>query len=450
MARAGERYVLLGLAQPRSSWFRAVAQWANAGTIPAEFLKCVSAEELRARLRSGRPFSAVLVDGATPALDRDLVDTARARGCAVLVVDGPGGRRDRAALGGSAVLPEFFDHRSLLEALAAHATPIGRGDTVPADMGTAPGTSNGDGDGAHTRPARWGRLVLVCGPGGTGASSVAIGLAQGLADDPRLGGSVLLADLALHAEQAMLHDAGDVLPGVQELVELHRAGRPSVEEVRSLAFAVRERRYQLLLGLRQARSWPAIRARALDAAVESLQVAYRVVVCDADADLEGEAEGGSIDVEERHALARTAAARADVVLAVGQPGMKGVHSLVRVVAGLRAFGAPAARIVPVVNRAPARPRARAELAAALDSLTEAATGGPPTAAPVFVPEAHVDDALRDGVRLRATFTAPLTAAYAAVVDILAVDDAGLDPDVAPAKRCEPELVARGSLGVWSE
>ena len=35
---------------------------------------------------------------------------------------------------------------------------------------------------------------------------------------------VVLADLALHADQAMLHDARDVIPGVLELVESHRSG----------------------------------------------------------------------------------------------------------------------------------------------------------------------------------------------------------------------------------
>lgn len=31
-----DRYVVLGLAQPRSSWFRSMAQWTTSGTIPVE------------------------------------------------------------------------------------------------------------------------------------------------------------------------------------------------------------------------------------------------------------------------------------------------------------------------------------------------------------------------------------------------------------------------------
>lgn len=75
-----ERYVVLGLAPARAAWFRDVARWATSASLPLEFLKCVSAEELRARLASGRPISAVLVDAGAPGADRDLCDTVRLAG----------------------------------------------------------------------------------------------------------------------------------------------------------------------------------------------------------------------------------------------------------------------------------------------------------------------------------------------------------------------------------
>ena len=420
-----ERYVVLGLAQARSSWFRAVAQWANSGTIPAEFVKCVSGEELRARLASGRPFSAVLVDAALPALDRDLVDAARAAGCAAVAVDDRRGRRDWDALGVVAVLPDFFDPKAFLDVLREHAVMIGRGDVLPGEPATEP-------DGAH------GLVAAVLGPGGTGVSTVAVALAQGLAADPRHGRSVLLADLALHAEQAMLHDARDVVPGVQELVEAHRSRRVRPAEVRAFAFDVEERGYQLLLGLRQARGWAAVRPRAFEAAFESLRAAYGVVVCDTDADLEGEDEGGSIEVEERHVMCRTAALRADVVLAVGQPGMKGVHALVRVLNELRAVGVHPARVVPVVNRASKGGRARSELTATLAQL--AGGGGAAFAPAVFLADRKVEEPLLDGVRLPGSLTGPLTGAFKAVV--AAAGAGGPGPT-------EPQRVRPGSLGSWS-
>ena len=84
---AAERFVVLGLAPARSLWFRSVGLWANSGALPAEFVRCISAEEVRARLASGRAFSALVADAGLPAVDRDLVASAGAAGGAVLVVD---------------------------------------------------------------------------------------------------------------------------------------------------------------------------------------------------------------------------------------------------------------------------------------------------------------------------------------------------------------------------
>src|SRR3546814_19091612 len=90
---ATDRFVLLGLAQVRSSWFRDMSRWATTAVVPVEFVKAMSVEELRARLRSGRSFSALIVDEGVVGLDRDLVEPALETGCAVIVVVGDRPRR---------------------------------------------------------------------------------------------------------------------------------------------------------------------------------------------------------------------------------------------------------------------------------------------------------------------------------------------------------------------
>jgi hypothetical protein len=432
-----DRYVVLGLAPARSRWFREVAQWSNSAALPLEFVKCVSPTELTARIASGRAFSAALVDAGQPGLDRDLVDSARAAGVAVLVIAGDRGTgiaRDWKSLGVSTVLPASLARDDLLDALATHSRAIGRGETLADDRGV-------DGDAV---PQWRGRVVAIVGPGGTGASTAAIALAQGLGSDVENGGLVLLADLQLHAEQAMLHDARDVVPGVQELVDVHRSGRPTLDEVRALTYRVDERRYHLLLGLRRARFWSTLRPRAVEAALTSLARAFAVVVCDTNADVEGEDDGGSADVEERNVLARTAVARADVVIAVGSPTMKGAHSLGRVIDDLVAFGVAPGRIAPVFNRAPRTPRVRAQLTAAIaDLASPAASGALPS--PVFLPERRVDDALRDGVRLPGAVVDPLVSLYNAVL--------ARNADAAPAAAAHDDLLPRrirpGELGAWA-
>lgn len=428
-----ERYVVLGLAHARSPWFGEVARWATSAALPIEFLKCVSVEELRARLASGRAFSAVLVDAAVPGVDRDLADVVRSTGAAVLVVDDGRVRRDWAALGASAILPADFARGDLLDALGAYAAPIERGEAV--GVTAAPAVATG-----------WrGALVAVTGLAGAGASTLAAALSQGLADDPRNASTVLLADLALHADQAVLHDAGDIAPGLPELVDAHRMGVPPVDDVRSLTFAVTDRDYSLLLGLRRHRDWVTLRPRSLEAALASLRRAYRIVVADVEPDLEGEDQCGSVDVEDRNLLARTAVGDADVVVVVGLGGPKGIHATVRTLDGVLEHGVDPGRVVTVINRAPRNPRTRAEITRTLADLTSGLRGGRALPSPVFVPERRrIDDLLRDGHRLPSACSAPITAA---VAGLLADDRPAA---AARADEGEPVAVVPGSLGTWSD
>ena len=116
------RYVVLGLARPRSVWFGEVGRWATSGSAPLEFIRCVAREELAANLASGRPFSAVLVDAAAHGLDRDLIELARRAGSATIVVDDAHVTRNWHALGVQSVLPSDFGRADLVLALDAHAT----------------------------------------------------------------------------------------------------------------------------------------------------------------------------------------------------------------------------------------------------------------------------------------------------------------------------------------
>ncbi len=398
--------------------------------LPLEFLKCLTLEEARARLAAGRPYSALIVDSALPGLDRDLVDLARRQGAAVLVVADPRVSRDWVALGASAVLPTDLDRDDLLTALRGHALPIA---DVSLPRETEP---------AHS-PSWRGALVAVTGGGGVGSSTLAIALAQGLAADPRYGTTVLLADLALRADQAMLHDSRARVPGLPELVEAHRSGTPRPEEVRSLSFEVTERGYRLLLGLRRHREWAALRPRAVEVAIESLVRGHRAVVADVECDVEGEAECGSFDVEERNVLSRCGILGADLALVVGLPGLVGIHRLSQLIGELLAAGMDPGRILPVLNRAPRHPRARSELAAAVARLRDDSHAPDrDLPSPIFVPERRgLELALHDGLRLPDSLCTPLARSVAAILQHR--------PRVVRARDPEPVPVVPGSLGSWS-
>ena len=404
-------------------------------------------DELEARLRSGRAFSAVVIDAAVAGLDRDLVDEARRAGAAVLVVDAGQVRRDWPGLGVDAVMADPLDRATLRAVLAERARPLHGPEVEPGHV-VAPA------------PPGWrGRLVTVLGAPGGGTSTVAMAAAQGLGASTATGegpsarrhaqrldaapSPVVLADLALHADQALLHDAGDVVPGLQELVEAHRAGALAVEQVHALTFAVPERGYDLLLGLRRHRDWTVLRPRAVQAAVDGLRRAYALVVADADADLEGDDEVGSVDVEERNVLARTAAAHADVVVVAGTPSLTGLRRLVVVLDDLVRLGVEPSRVLTVVTRAPRRGRPRAEVARAVAELSAAAAPGlRALASPVFVPERRgLDHLQRAASPLPRAVVQPVARAVEALLDRQPVvpHDGAND---------QPVAITPGSLGAW--
>jgi hypothetical protein len=423
-----ERFVVLGLGQARSSWFGDLARIANAGGLPLEFVKCVSHEEARVRLSSGRAFSALLVDGGLPGVDRDLLDAARRVGVEVLIVDDPRIRRDWDALGATAVLPRDFSPSDLIASLSALTRAI------PRSVADEPHTA---------QPAQlWsGQLVAVTGARGTGASTVAAALAQGLAAHGGRPGAALLADLALDADQGVLHHAPDVVPGVPELVEAHRAGALSPAAVQSMVFDVEERGYHLLLGLRRRRGWAALRPRALEAALDSLLAAYPLVVGDVDPDVDGHHECGSFEVEERNAIARAVHARASATVVVGAASVGGLHSLARVLQDICEHGVDPAQLITVVNHAPRSPRERAAIARALPTLGGSGGAEHSLAAPIFIPTRRgVEDAVRSGRPLPSSVASPLSRAVTSVLE-------GRDLVIDLRDRAAP--IVAGSLGHWS-
>jgi MinD-like ATPase involved in chromosome partitioning or flagellar assembly len=397
------RYTVLALASPRTQWAQTLTQWASSGALPIECVKCVSADELIARLESGRKWSAAVLDGGLASVDRDLLNRLDGARVPAIVVDDLRVVRDWRSLGAARTLPPALDRVRLLEALADVAIPVDDSvveGSLPSDVERAP---------------IGGAVIAVCGAGGVGTSTVAAALAQGFALDrgrhPFRHGdipSTVLVDGCRNAEQAMLHDALDVSRGIQELCEAHRTGRPDSLGVRSVTIDVPTRGYELVAGLRRARFWAAIKSNAFAATLESLAATFSTVIVDIDADFEGEAEGGSIDVEDRNSLSRLTLARADCVVVVGVPSMKGLHAMHRILVDVANSGAPAGRVQPVFNQAVRSAKTRSSYTRALADL---ASWRPEDALPpIYLPARDTDAVHRDGAIFPDAIVAPLLGA----------------------------------------
>lgn len=430
------RYVVLGLARPRVTWFADVARWSTGAALPVEFVKCVSAQEIRTRVDSGRRFSAALVDAGISSLDRDLLGALRDAGIAVIVVEDAHVSSDWVALGAAAVLPARPTRPDVLDALATHATMVDGIDLDPLEASDQPF------DLGHR-----GSLVAVTGPPGVGVSTTAIALAQGLASAKDLARRTVLADCSLVAEQAMLHDAKDVVPGLPELIDAHRGRRPEPKAIADLTWHVEERGYDLLLGLRRATDWPTLRARSVTASVEGLRRTWDAVVADVDATVEGEAETGSMDVEDRHLLARTVLLDADLVVLVSRPGMKWVHGTVRVMKDLADLGVDPRVMQTVVLGVGKRPKVRAEVTRALAEVAPRSVRGV-LAGPVFLPEKDPDLALRDGVALPAAIVEPVASAVSGRLAQPAAPSTPLPAEPRP-EAVDPRPITPGELGFFA-
>lgn len=425
-----DRFTVLGVAPARTEWFRSVARWSNEAAVPVEFVKCISSREVESRLEQARPYSALLVDALTPGFDRDLIDAARSRGCAVIVVNPGVVDREWRALGVSGVLDERFGADDLMDVLRSVANPVG-GLAAPADPA------------AHARTRIVDAATLaVTGAGGTGSSTIAMALAQGLAAVPEHR-RLILVDMALRADQAMLHDVGDVVPALGELVEAHRLGVPEDDEIARLVYSVPDRNYHLLLGLRHPRDWMTIGGRALEATWTSLENLYTTVVVDIDDDFDGSELTGAGDLEDRNRLARTAARRARLVVAVGNPGTWGVRRLVMSILALVELGVKPGRILPCVNRGPRQPRARAEITRAIGDLLHAhSTSTAEFPSPIFVPDRRgLDDLVRDGGPLPRSLGSGVATPVSALMRHLGAPVGGVDAPIA---------IVPGSVGTWSD
>lgn len=359
----GEQYVLIGVARPRERWSSDLARWSTSGAAPIEFVKCLTADEARAVLGSGRRASALMIDARGPGVDRELIDAAAAADTPTVVVSDGSIHRDWEAIGCAAVVDHHLEPGSLLEILEQHCRPVDRS-RRPGRM-TLP----------RVDPPTSGQMLAVLGSGGVGTSTVAMATAQALAERST---SVVLVDGARRGDLAMYHDIGDVIPGLPELVEAHRSDRLDPAEVRRLCFEVPTRGYALLLGRRRAADWVTLRRRSVAAAIDALGRTYDTTVVDLDPDVDGQADTGSADVGDRHALTLSTLDRADLVLVVGRPGLKGLHSLVGLVDDLLSVGVPAHRIAPVLVASPRSPAGRAAASAAVARL-----GGAPDHEPIL-------------------------------------------------------------------
>ncbi len=374
------RHRVATIGRPGPAWPRAVARWGSSATLPLDATTCVSADELRA-LVADTPVDLAIVEAGLPGVDRVLADAVRRSGTALAVVTTPTLTPAAERLDPDVLLPADFDAQALAAVLQAHART-----QVPPHPAQEPDpTTEGCGE-----------LIAVTGPGGTGASTVA----QALAIHRAGLGPVVLADLALDADQHLRHG---VAPGHDGVFELAEALRHAPAETLAVPTVAQPAGYDLLCGLRRRQEWTVLSASVAEAAMTALGQRGGLVVADIGVDLDGRIESGSLDLEERNALARCAATRATTVVVVGRWSTTGVHRLARTLLDLEAHGIPRDRLRAVLNHAPRRPTGQALARRTMQRLLEDVTDGPWPAPTALAHDPGVEGCVREAAPLPPRF-----------------------------------------------
>lgn len=286
----------------------------------------------------------VLVTSARwPALTAGLVADLHDRGRAVVGVaglDDPGAQDLLRNLGVDHVVAADAAPSEFIAALLI-VRRSGRG---PEDVGDpAPAPTAGE-----DRPT--GRRVVVRGPGGAGATEIAIGIGAALARDRR----VALVDADDVAPAVAVRLGLPLEPNLRHAVEIVEHGLGAELEPED------SEGLHVVAGMANPAAWAQFRPSEVDRVVRSLTRTRDVVLVDVAGRLDDEERS----VRPRHAVARAMLGGADAIVAVGDASPLGIVRLLGWLADAHQVCAPVPVHV-VLNRAPRRGFELAELRAEL-------------------------------------------------------------------------------------
>lgn len=342
-------------------------------------------------------YDILVVSHRWPALSHGLVAELHDRRRRVLGVyerEEPAGRTMLEALGVDRSIESDAAPQEFLEALLLIGVDERRESATPGVVADEP-------DGAPD--PRSGRVTVVRGPSGSGATELAVALAVASAR----AGCVLL-------------DADEVAPSVAA-----RLGLPIEPNLRSAVDAVEfglgalsdairvvgHGGFPVVAGLPNPASWSQVRPGEVIRVARELARRHDHVIVDVAAPLE-DVGGGS---RARYAIARSLLAEADALVAVGCASPVGVARLIGWVAEARVL-APDAPVHVVVNRAPADAFRRGEIA------EEIARTIPPASLSFVPTDRRVEAAAWEGSIMR---RGPFVRAVAGVAAHLAVPRPGV-------------------------
>ncbi len=254
-----------------------------------------------------------------------------------------------------------------------------------------------------------GHIISVVGPGGVGTSTTTMAIAQSLGQTM---GPPLVLDARSRGELAFLNDARAHAMGVSELIRAARISHIAKEDLATYLEWISSRHYYLLKSNRSRRDWLGWDQDSLNSAFGALRNSFKHVVVDIGNDFEGSSESGSMDIESKNLLGRTALAFSSLVVLVGSDNTKGIYSLAAINREVSRSGLTKAPSVFVINRcASSRLRqamAKQELSQLLSAptLPMARTSGGDRPEVIYIPARNIDPIISDVLPLPSWMVEP--------------------------------------------
>lgn len=314
--------------------------------------RCVDAVDLLGAAAVD-PSCPVIVSAALPRMSADVVTRLGARVRIGLAADALSGDR-LTRLGIEPVLstaptPEATMQQvaDVCRALAVRATEpddgLVLGPSEPDPVSATPVHGRERSGGGAVRAA--GSVVAVWGPmGAPGRTTIAIGVAEALADD---GARVCLVDADTYAPSvAMALGLVEETSGLSLACRSAEAGTLSPSSLAALTMSMPDGRWRVLGGIARIDRWADVRPAGLDRLWPVARAAFDVVVVDTGFCLEADDSPGAWG-RQRNAAARSALAEADHVLAVADDSPLGAA---RLLAAWPLVGAVAADVPVTVVR----------------------------------------------------------------------------------------------------
>ena len=339
--------LLVALVKESHQWVRDLNRWSNGSVIHFEFMVLLSMQELDIICQNHKGPVTVLVDASNTNAVEHLNTNGPCKKIRTIVVQSSKGSSQHFFAGIDTITYPFTPEE-ISETLTWPSTQALKiTETHPpresADFESIPQYVE-----TESNPSAKAKVIGVLGVGGSGSSTLAMSIAQVLAETSK----VVLVDFCCDADLSMYHDIDRSLPSLTELITAARQSSMTVRQLRTFCIPVIGRNYFLLPGAKRQDETLLWRSRALEDILAILQTEFEFVVCDLDGSFRSSQVIQAASAEATTLASEVVVAHADAIVITMSNDLRGIHGGLRIFHRLLGDGRALSSLALCVNRVP--------------------------------------------------------------------------------------------------